>query len=495
MFDKLLIANRGEIAIRIMRGCKELGISTVAVYSDADESALFRKYADEAYCIGHPSPLQSYLNIDRIIEAAEISGAEAIHPGYGFLSENSEFVRACENAGIKFVGPNSHSMELMGSKIRAREIMERADIPVTPGSGEIRDVDKAIEVAKDIGFPVLIKPSAGGGGIGMQVVDTPEELPGAIEATQRIAKSTFGDPTIFLEKYLRNPRHIEFQIIADEQGDVVHLCERECSIQRRHQKLIEESPSPVMTQKLRGKMGHAAIHVAIAVDYVNAGTIEFLYSGGNFYFMEMNTRLQVEHPVTEMVTGIDIVKDQIRIASGEPISYTQEDINIRGWAIECRINAEDPLTFIPSSGRISAYRSPGGPGVRLDGGVYMGYIIPPYYDSMISKLAAWGRRREDAIIRMRRALYEYLVMGVKTNIPFHKAMMVNDAFIRGELTTHFLDEHPEVFDETKKILRTHESMERRLMDIFMEKKVKGLVEDEKRIAAVAAAVFSAMKEV
>ncbi|OFV68212.1 acetyl-CoA carboxylase biotin carboxylase subunit [Methanosarcinales archaeon] len=495
MFDKLLVANRGEIAIRIMRACKELGISTIAVYSEADEHALFRKYADEAYCIGAPSPLQSYLNIDRIIEAAEIAGADAIHPGYGFLSENPEFVRACENAGFKFVGPSAESMELMGSKIRAREIMQRADIPVTPGSDAIRDVDDAIEVAEDIGYPVLIKPSGGGGGIGMTVVENPEDLPSAIETTQQTAKSAFGDPTIYLEKYLKNPRHIEFQIIADENGDVVHLCERECSIQRRHQKLIEESPSPVMNQKLRWKMGHAAIHVAIAVDYVNAGTIEFLYSEGNFYFMEMNTRLQVEHPVTEMVTGIDIVKDQIRIAAGEPLPYTQDEITIRGWAIECRINAEDPLEFIPSPGRITAYRSPGGPGVRLDGGVYMGYVIPPYYDSMISKLISWGRRREDAITRMRRALYEYLIVGVKTNIPFHKAMMANEAFIAGDLTTHFLDDHPEVFEETKKVLKTHESMELRLRDIFMEKKVKRLVEDEKRIAAVAAAVFSAMREV
>ncbi|MCW7075672.1 MAG: acetyl-CoA carboxylase biotin carboxylase subunit [Candidatus Syntrophoarchaeum sp.] len=495
MFRKLLIANRGEIAIRIMRACKELGISTVAVHSEADENALFKKYADEAYCIGPPSPLQSYLNIDRIIEVAEISGAEAIHPGYGFLAENAEFVRACEGAGIKFVGPSSHSIELMGSKIQAREIMERADIPVTPGSGAITDVDLAVEVAKEIGFPVLIKPSGGGGGIGMTVVENSEDLPNAITSTQQTARSAFGDPTIYLEKYLKNPRHIEFQILADEQGDFVHLCERECSIQRRHQKLIEESPSPVMTQKLRWKMGHAAIHVAIAVDYVNAGTIEFLYSEGDFYFMEMNTRIQVEHPVTEMVTGIDLVKDQIRIAAGEPLSYTQDEINIRGWAMECRINAEDPLEFTPSPGRITAYRSPGGPGVRLDGGVYMGYVIPPYYDSMISKLVTWGRTRADAIIRMRRALLEYLVMGPKTNIPFHKAMMTNEAFMRGELTTHFLDEHPEVFDDTKRFIRTHESLEKRLTEIFMDKRVKRLAEDEKRIAAVAAAVFSTMKEV
>ncbi|OFV66056.1 MAG: acetyl-CoA carboxylase, biotin carboxylase subunit [Candidatus Syntrophoarchaeum butanivorans] len=478
-----------------MRACKELGIQTVGVYSEADENALFAKYADEAYCIGPPSPLQSYLNIDRIIEVAEISGAEAIHPGYGFLAENPEFARACENAGLKFVGPTSHSMELMGSKIQAREIMERADIPVVPGSGAITDPYKAVDIAEEIGFPVLIKPSAGGGGIGMKVVETPDELPEAIESTQQSAISAFGDPTIYIEKYLKNPRHIEFQVMADEHGDVVHLCERECSIQRRHQKLIEESPSPVMTQKLRWRMGHAAVHVAIAVDYVNAGTIEFLYSEGDFYFMEMNTRLQVEHPVTEMVTGVDIVKDQIRIANGEPLPYTQDEIGIRGWAIECRINAEDPLTFTPSPGRITAYRSPGGPGVRLDGGVYMGYVIPPYYDPMIAKLITWGRDRRDAIIRMRRALYEYLVMGVKTNIPFHKAMMANEAFIKGDITTRFLEEHPEVFDETKRVLRTHESMEKRLMEIFMDKRVKRLVEDEKRIAAVAAAVFAAMREV
>ena len=441
MFRKLLIANRGEIAIRIMRACKELGISTVAVHSEADENALFKKYADEAYCIGPPSPLQSYLNIDRIIEVAEISGAEAIHPGYGFLAENAEFVRACEGAGIKFVGPSSHSIELMGSKIQAREIMERADIPVTPGSGAITDVDLAIEVAKEIGFPVLIKPSGGGGGIGMTVVENSEDLPNAITSTQQTARSAFGDPTIYLEKYLKNPRHIEFQILADEQGDFVHLCERECSIQRRHQKLIEESPSPALTPELRSEMGKAAVAATRAANYLNAGTIEFLLSEkGEFFFMEMNTRIQVEHPVTEIVTGVDLVKEQFRIAAGEPMSLPKRrQVQPQGHAFEFRINAEDPETFAPSPGTITRLVLPGGPGVRVDTHVYSGYVVPPYYDSLLAKLLVSGRDREEALVRARRALQSMIVEGIRTSIPLHLRILEDPRFQEGKIDTHFME--------------------------------------------------------
>ncbi|OBZ35122.1 acetyl-CoA carboxylase biotin carboxylase subunit [Methanohalophilus sp. DAL1] len=443
MFKKILIANRGEIAIRVMRACKELDVSTVAVYSEADSNALFTKYADEAYCIGPPPSSRSYLNIDAIIDVAKKAGAEAIHPGYGFLSENSKFASACEEAGIRFIGPSSEVIEKMGSKITARSAMIEAGVPVVPGDGRaVEDDATAIEIGESIGYPLMVKASAGGGGIGMKVVYTPEELTRALSSIRNVAASTFGDSTVFIEKYLEEPRHIEIQILADSHGNCLYLGDRECSIQRRHQKLIEEAPSPIMTPELRKDMGEAAVKAAKTIGYVNAGTVEFLYSKGDYYFLEVNTRLQVEHGVTELVTGIDIVKQQLRVACDEKLPFTQDDIEIRGSAIECRINAEDPLNdFAPSPGKIRRYRSAGGPGVRVDSGVHMGYVIPPFYDSMISKLCVWGTDREEAIARMKRALYEYVVVGVQTNIPFHRTVLSIDAFVEGDLTTHFIDDH------------------------------------------------------
>ncbi len=385
MFQKILIANRGEIAIRIMRACRELGISTVAVYSEADRNALFAKYADEAVFVG-PSPAsQSYLRIDRILEAAEETGAEAIHPGYGFLSENPKFARACEEKGVVFIGPTSSSIDRMGSKIAARDIMKEAGVPIVPGSeGGISDPAEAADLVEAIGYPVMLKPAAGGGGIGMKIVWEEKDLGPALESAQSIARSAFSDETVYVEKYRTDPRHLEFQILADSKGETIYVSDRECSIQRRHQKLIEESPSPIMTPELRDEMGSIAVRAAEAIDYRSAGTVEFMYSKGNYYFLEMNTRLQVEHPITEMVTSVDLAKEQIRIAAGEPLAYSQDEIEIRGWAIECRVNAEDPLNdFAPSPGRIKRYRSPGGPGIRVDSGVYAGFLIPPYYDSMI----------------------------------------------------------------------------------------------------------------
>ncbi|RQD84882.1 acetyl-CoA carboxylase biotin carboxylase subunit, partial [Methanosalsum natronophilum] len=430
MFDKVLVANRGEIAIRVMRACKELGISTVGVYSDADSNALFTKYADEAYAIGEPPASKSYLNIDKILDVAEKSGVDAIHPGYGFLSENANFADACDKAGITFIGPPSEAIRKMGSKISAREIMEKAGVPVVPGTGEpIDNVDEAMEIADSIGYPVMIKASAGGGGIGMNVVHSKEKFAASVRSIQSVAKSTFGDPTVFIEKYLPEPRHIEFQILADKYGNTIYVSDRECSIQRRHQKLIEEAPSPVMTPEFRETMGEAAVKAAKTINYENAGTVEFLYSKGDFYFLEVNTRLQVEHPITELITGIDLAKDQLKIAYGEELPYKQDDIKINGCAIECRINAEDPLNdFAPSPGKIRRYRSAGGPGVRVDSGVHVGYTISPYYDSMISKLSVWGRDRDEAINRMKRALYEYVVVGVTTNLPFHRAVLSNSEF-------------------------------------------------------------------
>ena len=485
MFNTILVANRGEIAIRAMRACHEMGISTVAVYSEADKHALFAKYADVAHCIG-PSPAsQSYLMIDRILDVAEKTGADAIHPGYGFLSENSVFVSECEKMGIVFIGPSSKSMEASGSKIAARKAMEKAGVPIIPGiSSGIDDPDSTIDDAENIGYPVIVKASAGGGGIGMKIANNASELRGAIESTQAVAESVFGDATIFMEKYLHQPRHIEFQILADSRGNTIHLNERECSIQRRHQKLIEESPSPVMTPELREEMGGTAVLAAEAFRYTNAGTVEFIYSDGDFYFLEMNARLQVEHPITEMVTGLDIVRRQIRIAAGEELDRRQEDITINGWAIECRINAEDPMNdFAPSPGRLKRYRSPGGPGIRVDSGVYIGYTISPYYDSMVSKLISWGEHRLEAIERMRRALYEYVIIGVTTNIPFHKAVLGNPHFIRAELSTHFIDD----FDIPADVAVVVE-----------QEKVKGatlasaISADDRKVAAITAAVQTYM---
>ncbi|MBP1909896.1 acetyl-CoA carboxylase biotin carboxylase subunit [Methanolobus bombayensis] len=483
MFKKVLVANRGEIAIRAMRACRELGVQTVAVYSEADQNALFAKYADEAYNIGPAPSSQSYLNIDRIIEVALECGAEGIHPGYGFLSENAKFARKCEEAGITFIGPSSKAIEQMGSKIAARNTMIEAGVPVVPGTNEaISDPEEAMNIADGIGYPVMIKASAGGGGIGMKIVHSRDDFQHSLSSIQSVAESAFGDSTVFIEKYVEEPRHIEFQILADKYGDAVYVMERECSIQRRHQKLIEEAPSPVMTPELRKQMGEAAVKAAKAIGYENAGTVEFLYSKGDFYFLEVNTRLQVEHTISEMITGIDLAKQQLHIACGEPLPFKQEDISIRGWAIECRINAEDPLNdFAPSPGKIRRYRSAGGPGIRVDSGVHMGYTISPYYDSMISKLCAWGSDRNEAIDRMRRALYEYVVVGVTTNIPFHKAVLRHPAFREGKLTTHFIDDY-DIIEDVKKVVKEESTKGSTLASALANK--------DQKVAAVTAAVNS-----
>ncbi len=479
MVKKILIANRGEIAIRVMRACREMGIASVAVYSEADTEALFVKYADEAFCIGPPPARASYLNIRKVIEVATQSEADAIHPGYGFLAENPKFARACEEEGIKFIGPSSWVLELMGDKIAARREMTKAGVPVVPGTDEcVLEFGQARDLAREIGYPVIIKPSGGGGGIGMTIVPNEGELANALKSTQAIATTTFGLCDVYIEKYLPHPRHIEFQILGDAKGNAIHLGERECSIQRRHQKLIEESPSPAVTPVMRAKMGEIAANAAAFVGYEGAGTMEFLFSGGGFYFLEVNARVQVEHPVTEMVTGVDIVKEQIRIASGLPLSLKQDDVRMNGWAIECRINAEDPLNeFAPSPGKLKEYRSPGGVGVRVDDGVYTRYTIPPYYDPMISKLIVWGRDRNEAIRRMMRALYEYVIVGIKTNVPFHKAVMENPRFVKGELETHFIDRETTLLDDIKTIIE---------QETPLEKKLSHSSEDKKRIAAISA---------
>ncbi|QYZ78239.1 acetyl-CoA carboxylase biotin carboxylase subunit [Methanofollis formosanus] len=441
-FEKVLIANRGEIAIRVMRGCRELGIETVAVYSTPDKNALHVKYADEAFFVGEAPPQKSYLNMERILEIAKMSGAEAVHPGYGFLAENATFARRVEEEGLTFIGPSSKTIEMMGSKIESKQAMKAAGVPVLPGTeGGVRSLDEAAKVAEEIGYPVIVKASAGGGGIGMHIVNSPAELEEAIKGSMKIAESAFGDPTVFIEKYLVKPRHIEFQVLADRYGNTLHLYDRECSIQRRHQKLVEEAPSPIMTEELRERMAASAVTVAKTSGYKNAGTVEFLYADGEYYFMEMNTRLQVEHTITEMITGIDLVKQQLAVAAGLDLPFGQEDVSIRGHAIECRINAEDPLNnFMADPGKIVRYRSPGGPGIRVDSGIHMGYSIPPTYDSMISKLCAWGQTRMEAIERMRRAIYEYVILGVKTTLPLHHALMHNREFVLGNTHTHFLKE-------------------------------------------------------
>jgi pyruvate carboxylase subunit A len=484
MFNKILIANRGEIAIRVMRACRELGVRSIAVYSEADKNSLFAKYADEAHPIGEPAPIKSYLNIDKIIETAQDAGAEAIHPGYGFLAENSNLGRECEKNGIKLIGPQWSVIDAMGDKITARKLMKEAGVPIVPGTEKgIKDVTEAMEIAREIGYPVMIKASAGGGGIGMRIVSEEDELLRAIESTRSVAESAFGDATIYIEKYVEEPRHIEFQILADEHGKTIHAAERECSIQRRNQKLIEEAPSPIMTPELREKMGQIAVKAASSIGYTNAGTVEFLYSKGQFYFLEMNTRVQVEHPISEAITGLDIVKEQLKIAAGEELCCKQEEIKVNGHSIECRINAEDPLNdFAPNPGKITGYRSPGGLGVRVDSGVYMNYTIPPYYDSMISKLIVWGRDRDEAINRMKRALAEYIILGVKTTIPFHKAMMNSPHFHQGDLHTHFVDEYKnEIYDSMIKVMEEDREMEERLKSTFLP---------SKKVAAVSAAVSS-----
>ncbi|WP_027340164.1 acetyl-CoA carboxylase biotin carboxylase subunit [Halonatronum saccharophilum] len=444
MINKILIANRGEIALRIIRACKDLGIKSVAVYSKADKDSLHVKFADEAYCIGPAPSNESYLDIPSLISVAEISNADAIHPGYGFLSENAYFAEVCEECGFKFVGPAPEHINKMGDKSIARETMIEAGVPVVPGTeGALEGIEDATEIAEEIGYPVIVKASFGGGGRGMRVANNKDELVNAIKTASSEAEAAFGNAEVYLEKYVQNPRHIEFQILADEHGNVVHLGERDCSIQRRHQKVIEEAPSPAIDPDLREEMGQAAVNAAKAVGYFNAGTVEMLLDkDNNYYFIEMNTRIQVEHPVTEMVTGIDIVKEQIRVANGEELGYTQDDVKIKGASIECRINAEDPSkNFRPSPGKINQYLIPGGLGVRVDSCAYPDYSIPPFYDSMVAKLITWGKDREEARKRMLRALGEFEVEGVKTTIPFHKEVLNNQEFIKGEFDTGFIPKH------------------------------------------------------
>ncbi|HOJ76500.1 MAG TPA: acetyl-CoA carboxylase biotin carboxylase subunit [Bacillota bacterium] len=442
MFKKILIANRGEIALRIIRACKEMGIKTVAIYSEADRNSLHAHYADEAFCVGPAAGNRSYLNIPNIISAATIAGVDAIHPGYGFLAENARFAEICETHKIKFIGPSAEAIEKMGDKAIAKQTMKNAGVPVVPGSdGALEDEDQAIELAKEIGYPVIIKASAGGGGRGIRVVYNEEELLNAYRTAQSEAEAAFGNPELYMEKFIEEPKHIEIQLLLDEYGNGVYLGERDCSIQRRRQKVIEEAPSPAVTPELRRKMGEAALKGAKSVGYANAGTVEFLLDkDGQFYFMEMNTRIQVEHPVTEMVTGVDLIKEQIKIAAGLKLKLKQSNIEVRGHSIECRINAEDPeKNFMPSPGQISLYHIPSGPGVRVDSSAYQGYAIPPHYDSMIAKLIVWDENREAAIARMLRALDEFEIEGVKTTIPFHKIVLNNQYFRAGDVYTNFIE--------------------------------------------------------
>ncbi len=439
---KILIANRGEIANRIIWTCKEMDIKTVAIHSEADREALHVRYADEAICVGGAPSAESYLNIPSIISAAEITNVDAIHPGYGFLAESAIFAKICEDCNIKFIGPRPEVIMMMGDKVEARRTMTAAGVPVLPGSPEpIESADEAKKLAKEIGFPVIIKAAAGGGGRGMRIVRSEDELETNLETAQAEALAAFKNGAVYIERYIERPRHIEIQVLADEHGNCIHLGERECTIQRRHQKLLEEAPSPAITRELREKMGAVAINACKEIGYSSAGTFEFLLDeDGSFYFMEMNTRIQVEHPVTEMVTLADIVRNQIRIASGEDLQYQQSDVQIVGHSIECRINAEDPVKFTPSPGKITAFNIPGGPGVRVDTAVYPGYTVPPYYDSMIAKLIVHARTRELAIARMRRALDMMVVEGIKTTIPLHKAIMADAAFQAGDFSTKFMEE-------------------------------------------------------
>lgn len=444
MFRKILVANRGEIALRVIRACKELGIKTVAIYSEADRDSLHVRYADEAFCVGPAPSNKSYLNILNIISAARIAEVDAIHPGYGFLAENPRFVEICGTHKIKFIGPTAEAIEKLGDKAQAKQSMKDAGVPVVPGSdGPIADFSQAAKIAEEIGYPVIIKASAGGGGRGMRVVYAPTELEKAYQTAQMEAEASFGNSEVYIEKFIAKPRHIEVQLLFDEHGNGIYLGERDCSVQRRHQKVIEESPSSAVTPEIRKALGEAAVRGARSVGYTNAGTVEFLMDeDGSFYFMEMNTRIQVEHPVTEMVTGIDLVKQQILIAAGEKLTIRQEDVVLNGHAIECRINAEDPTkNFMPFPGQIEFYQPAGGPGIRVDSCVYTGYTIPPYYDSMVAKLIAWGKDREEAIKRMTRALEEFEVYGVPSTLLFHLEVMQNEYFIRGEVTTDFIEKH------------------------------------------------------
>ncbi len=441
MFKKVLIANRGEVAVRIIRACREIGIPTVAVYSQDDANSIHVSLATEAYCIGPNESSKSYLNIPAIISAALVSGADAIHPGYGFMSERADFAEICEEHNIKFIGPSPESMKLMGDKATARKTMASKNVPITPGTGIITDIEEAKKSAEKFGYPVIIKATAGGGGKGMRVANNAQELEQNITLCRQEAEKFFGNPDVYMEKYLVNPRHIEVQIIADKFGNVVHLGERDCSIQRRHQKLVEEAPSPAVSEDVRKKLGEAAVRAALAAKYEGVGTIEFLLDKDkNFYFMEMNTRLQVEHGISEMISNIDIVREQINIAAGNPLSFKQEDIKLYGHAIECRINAEDPeRNFLPAPGEINGYIPPGGFGVRVDSHVYSGYKIPPYYDSLISKVMCWAPTREEARRRMYRALKEYVITGVKTTLPFYQDLIEDEVFISGNFDTGFMN--------------------------------------------------------
>ncbi|SDQ51499.1 acetyl-CoA carboxylase biotin carboxylase subunit [Virgibacillus salinus] len=446
MIKKLLIANRGEIAVRIIRACKEMEIETVAVYSEADKEALHVQLADEAYCIGPTLSKDSYLNFTNIMSVATLTEVDAIHPGYGFLAENADFAEICKACNIKFVGPTAQAIQKMGIKDVARETMKAANVPIVPGSeGIIENEEEAIKIANEIGYPVIIKATAGGGGKGIRIAKSEEDLIKGIRVTQKEAETAFGNPGVYIEKFIEDFRHVEIQVLADQHGNVVHLGERDCTIQRRLQKLIEETPSPAITPEIRSKMGEASVKAAKAVDYVGAGTIEYIFdrTSQSFYFMEMNTRIQVEHPVTEMVTGVDLIKEQIRIANNEKLSFEQDEIEFDGWAIECRINAENPFkNFMPSPGRIEMYLPPGGLGVRIDSAAYPGYSIPPFYDSMIAKLITYGPTRQEAINRMKRSLDEFVVEGVDTTIPFHRLIMDNDVFVKGDFNTNFLEDNP-----------------------------------------------------
>jgi acetyl-CoA carboxylase, biotin carboxylase subunit len=443
MIKKVLIANRGEIAVRIIRACKELGIETVAVFSEADREALHVQLADEAYCIGPTASKDSYLNFTNIMSVATLTGCDAIHPGYGFLAENAAFAELCRECNITFIGPSPEAITKMGIKDIARETMREAGVPVVPGSkGVIENIDEALAIADEIGYPVIIKATAGGGGKGIRVARNEQELIKGINITQQEAATAFGNPGVYIEKYIEDFRHVEIQVLADSYGNVIHLGERDCSIQRRLQKLVEEAPSPALDEETRKKMGEAAVQAARAVNYTGAGTVEFIfdYNAKKFYFMEMNTRIQVEHPVTELITGVDLIKEQIRIASGEKLSLTQEEVTFNGWAIECRINAENPAkNFMPSPGKIEMYLPPGGLGVRVDSAAYPGYTIPPYYDSMIAKLIVHAPTREEAIARMKRALSEFIIDGIHTTIPFHIKLFEHEKFVSGEFNTKFLE--------------------------------------------------------
>jgi pyruvate carboxylase subunit A len=476
MFEKVLIANRGEIALRVIRGCRDLGVRTVAVHSDVDKNAAFVLLADEAVEIGPAPSAQSYLVIDRIIDAARTTGAQAIHPGYGFLSENQQFARACADNGIVFIGPPPDAMAAMGEKVPARDRMRESGVPVVPGTGALVDLEETVVAAAGIGYPVLIKASAGGGGIGMRVARDEAELRASYDTAKSTAQRAFGNDTIFLERYLEEPRHIEIQVVADTHGNVIHLGERECSIQRRHQKIIEEAPSPVIDPATRAQMGEAAVTAAKAVGYVNAGTVEFIYRNGEFYFLEMNTRLQVEHPITELVYGIDLVAEQLRIASGERLTFTQEQVVPRGHAIECRVNAENYARgFLPSPGQVSGYHEPSGPGVRVDSSLVTAGPVSPNYDPMIAKLIVHAPTRDAALNRMRRALLEYVITGIHTNIAYHLAVIDDPAFRAGEYSTAFIEQHPELVAAAD-VWATRQEPFRRL------------VRDPARAAAIAAAV-------